>query len=96
MLRKPYFWIAFVALSALGAFFAYREFPSAFPLVSLDLKMDRAAAVAAAVDLAKAEGWAPSSHRTATQFHLDKKVQAFVDYLKDWMTERNFNAPQEG
>ena len=79
MLRKPHFWIAFVALSVLGTFFAYRGFPSAFPLVSLDLKMDRAAAVAAAVDLAKAEGWAPSSHRTATQFHLDKKVQAFVE-----------------
>lgn len=24
------------------------------------------------------------------------KVQLFVDYLKDWMTARNFNVPQEG
>ena len=43
--HKPVFWIAFTVLSALCGALAWRYFPDALPLINLDVKMSRAAAL---------------------------------------------------
>ena len=48
MSRKPTFWIALALVSLAGAVFAYRYFPQAFPVLQLDISMDRPAALLAA------------------------------------------------
>ena len=42
MSRKPGFWIVFGLLAAVSLVFAIRNFSNAFPIVSIDLRMDRA------------------------------------------------------
>ncbi|MBN2369985.1 MAG: CPBP family intramembrane metalloprotease [Vicinamibacteria bacterium] len=79
MFRKPAFWILFVLFCALATWLSVRGFPLAFPLVTLDLKMDRQGAFDAAKDLAAKNGWGPGEHRQAAQFRLDEQVQAFVE-----------------
>ncbi len=44
MFRKPWFWIAFTLIAAGCLAFAITNFSRAFPLVSLDLRMDRSTA----------------------------------------------------
>jgi len=77
--RKPAFWIAFAAISALSAVFAWRLFPQALPLIKLDVKMtrddalDRASALAGKLDLA------PVGSRRAALFSHDGATQNFVE-----------------
>lgn len=80
MTHKPVFWIGFSVISILCAVFAFRFFPRAFPIVSLNITMDRAAAVTRAADLARQHGWGPQQGvRAAASFELDDKVQTFVE-----------------
>lgn len=44
--RRSWFWIGFAALSLLGACGAWRMFPAAFSLLALDIRLDRAGAIA--------------------------------------------------
>lgn len=77
--RRPAFWIAFAAVSALSAAFAWRFFPQALPLIKLDVKMtrddaiDRASALSGKLDLAPAD-----AHRSALFTH-DGTTQNFVE-----------------
>ena len=50
-----------------------------FPLVSLDIRMDRATALERANGLAAKHGWGPKDHRLAASFDLDDEVQSFVE-----------------
>jgi hypothetical protein len=60
--------------------FAWRAFPAAFSLVSLDLRMDRGAALAAADSLARAFGWAPQEGaRQVAVFDADTEAQIFIE-----------------
>ena len=52
MFRKPWFWAVFTLVSALCTVWAALHFAEAFPLVTLDVTMDRSAALEAAEDLA--------------------------------------------
>jgi hypothetical protein len=80
MFRKPWFWAVFTLVSALCTAWAVMNFARAFPLVTLDVTMDRAAAMAAADDLATGREWGPSEPaRQAVQFNLDNQVQSFVE-----------------
>ena len=79
MFRKPWFWVVFVLVSATCTIWAARHFAEAFPLVTLDVTMDRSAAVAAADRLAEERGWGPDEARQAVQFSLDSAVQSFVE-----------------
>ena len=80
MFRKPWFWVAFTLISVLCTAWAVLNFARAFPLVTLNVTMDRAAAMAAADDLATTRGWGPSDPaRQAVQFSLDNQVQSFVE-----------------
>lgn len=79
MFRKPAFWVAFVVLSALCTVWAARHFAEAFPLVTLDITMDREEALEAAEELANSHGWAPDEARQAAAFQHDDAVQSFVE-----------------
>ena len=79
MIKKPAFWIAFVLLSIAAAGLAYRYFPLAFPIVSLDIAMDRDAALDAARRIAADEGIGPRDAREAASFALDERAQTFVE-----------------
>ncbi|PWB70861.1 MAG: hypothetical protein C3F15_13370 [Holophagae bacterium] len=79
MFRKAWFWVAFVLFAAACAVFGIVNFPKAFPIVTLDLVMDRGEAVEAAAGLADRFGWGPTERRHAASFELDRSVQSFVE-----------------
>jgi hypothetical protein len=79
MFRKSWFWVVFVLVSALCTAWAVRHFAEAFPIVTLDVSMDRAAALAAADKLAVDRGWGPENARRAVRFSHDGEVQSFVE-----------------
>ena len=79
MLRTRAFWIALAVVSVASAAFAVRLFPSAFPLVQLEIAMDRAAALAAARDLMASQGLGPPDYEQAASFAGDEEAQTFVE-----------------
>lgn len=79
MTRRPSFWFAFAVVAVLSVSFAVRNFPRAFPLVSLDIRMDRDGALSAARALATARRLGPADAREAASFGLDAEAQTFVE-----------------
>src|SRR5262245_3347851 len=79
MTRKPALWIGLALFSVSSAVFAWRYFPGAFPIVSLDIRMDRSAALDAARALAAERHIGPPDAREAASFSLDETVQTFVE-----------------
>ena len=75
MSKKPAFWIVFVLVSLAGAVFAYRYFPQAFPILQLDISMDRRAALQAARELAEQHDLGPPNFRQAASFSADSRTQ---------------------
>ncbi len=79
MLRKPAFWIVFVVLSIAAAIFTFRNFSTVFPLVAIDLKMDRESALREGRRLAGKYAWAPPGFDQAAEFGGDQEVQNFIE-----------------
>jgi hypothetical protein len=79
MFRKPTFWVVFVLVSAASAWLGIANFSRAFPIVSLDITMDRASALASARDLEAKHRFGPSGYRQAASFRGDQEVQNFVE-----------------
>src|ERR1044071_5179043 len=79
MFRRPAFWIIFGAVSLGVAMFALKNFSRAFPLVSIDLRMDRQGALMAARALAQKYAWPPSEFDQAASFTADQDAQNFIE-----------------
>src|SRR5262245_51782990 len=79
MLRHSIFWIVFIALSVAAAIFTFKNFSTAFPLVSIDLKMDRPDALRMARSLAEKNSWPPKGFDQAAEFAADQEVQNFIE-----------------
>lgn len=79
MFRKPVFWGVFILISVLCVAWAVMNFGTAFPIVNLDVQMDRQGALAGAEELADVRGWGPEDARQATAFRLDSEVHSFVE-----------------
>ncbi len=79
MLRKPVFWIVFPIISIGCIFFTLRYFSQAFPLVTLDLQMDRQVALKSARALSGELRLGPEGFSQAASFRLDRGVQHFVE-----------------
>ena len=79
MFRKPIFWIVFVAVSLGSVYFGVRYFSKAFPIVTLDLRMNRDQALARAAELASKFQFPPSGYRQAASFSGDQQVQNFIE-----------------
>jgi hypothetical protein len=80
MTRRTAFWVIFFVLSLSSAFYAWTHFSRAFPIVTLDLRMDRMAALASARTLAGRHGWEPRGRfHQAASFGVDDTVRTFVE-----------------
>ncbi len=79
MARKAYFWVGLVILSVAGLLFTLHFFPRAFPIVSIDLRMDRRAAMEQASELATRDNLGPSQFSQAASFGVDNAVQTYVE-----------------
>lgn len=79
MFRKPIFWILLSLAAAAGVLFAVKYFSAAFPIVSVDVRMNRQAALRSARDLAKRYPWEPQGYQQAAAFDLDREVQNYVE-----------------
>lgn len=77
--RTPVFWILFTALSILGLYFSYLFFPRAFPIVDLNITMDRHAALKKAQELDERFKWGPFDYSQAASFDVDAQVQYFIE-----------------
>jgi hypothetical protein len=77
--RRPLTWIVLALACVSAAFVAYRYFPRAFPLVALDIRMDRERALRSARELAAARDIGPASARQAASFGSAQDVQTFVE-----------------
>ncbi|MEJ2679264.1 MAG: CPBP family intramembrane metalloprotease, partial [Gemmatimonadota bacterium] len=80
MWRKPVVWLVLFVLAVAGVLAASAHFDEAFPVVSLNLKMDRQQALAAARERATSLDWPTSEFREAASFGLrDSEVQTYVE-----------------
>ena len=79
MVRSRWFWFFFALGATACAIFAHALFPAAFPLVTLDIEMDRALAFEKSRKLSEKFNWGPSDYRQAASFGLDQRVQNFVE-----------------
>ncbi len=79
MSRKQILWGAFVLLFVLSTIFALQYFSKAFPLVSLEIEMNRQSALQSAKELAVENNWGPADFRQAASFAVESQVQNFVE-----------------
>lgn len=79
MLKRPVLWIALGLLSLVLSAAAYRGFPLAFSLVSIDISMDRAHALQAARAIAARQRFGTAAYQEAASFELDDETQTFVE-----------------
>ncbi len=78
--RRVWFWVLLAAASLACAALSYRLFPRVFPVVSLDLRMDRSHAIGAARSLAAGAHWGPAGPvRDVATFGDDSAAQAFIE-----------------
>jgi len=79
IMQRPVLWTGLFMLSIGAAFFCLRYFPDAFPILNLDLRMDRPASLAAARQLAERQPFAPTNYQQAASFDRDWSVQTYVE-----------------
>ncbi len=79
MWQKPWTWVVMLLLFIAAVVFTVHYFSKAYPIVSLDISMDRNEALAQALKLADKYHWGPSGRRQAASFELDLKAQHFVE-----------------
>jgi len=79
MTKRPALWILLAALSLAAASFSWRYFSTAFPLLSIDISLDRQGALARAKALASERSLGRADYRAAASFGVDQAVQTFVE-----------------
>lgn len=80
LLQRPLSWIVLGAVCALGVTYARLNFSKAIPLLRLEISMNREAAAAAAVNLARQHGWSPADpRRVATTFTRNEDLTNFIE-----------------
>ena len=95
MVKKPIFWIVLALISIGSLIFTFKFFSKAFPIVTLELQMDRQQALTVAGVLAQEHNWGPEDYRQAASFVLEREVQNFVE-LEAGGNEAFGNMLQEG
>jgi hypothetical protein len=79
MTRRVSFWVGLVIVAVAALIFTFHFFPRAFPIVSIDLRMDRRAAMERAAEIARQDELGPSSFSQAASFGVDSPVQTYVE-----------------
>ena len=77
--KSYYFWALFIALSLVSGFYIKKFFPQAFPLINVDIKMNREEALASARELTQKYGFLPTAYNQVATFDTDSNVQIFVE-----------------
>ena len=77
MLRKWSTWIVLALLSAGAIVYSVAYFGDAFPIVTVDLQMNRAAALDSAQTRAQRLDLGPDGFSQAASFDTDRQVQTF-------------------
>jgi hypothetical protein len=72
-------WLGATLFSLLCYAFAFHFFPKAFPIIHLDITMDREQALEKADSIAQAHHYGPEDHQNAVAFHTDSTVQTFIE-----------------
>ncbi len=79
LFRSPFFWVGATIISACFIFFGFYYFPQAFPIVHIDLTMNRSAALEKAAVVAKKNQLGPTDYQQAAAFSTDEPVKTFVE-----------------
>ncbi|MDM8516162.1 CPBP family intramembrane metalloprotease [Desulfobacterales bacterium HSG16] len=77
--KKFMFWTIFVILSVVSVPVAIHFFPRAFPVLSLELSINRQQAMEQAKKMADASGRGPENFRQAASFSSDYRVKHYVE-----------------
>lgn len=77
--HKPLFWILFCLGALASGYLVINYFSSAFPIVNLEIKMNRGQALHSAAKLAQQFNVGPSDYAQAASFESDQAVQTFVE-----------------
>jgi membrane protease YdiL (CAAX protease family) len=77
--RTYYFWFTLTALSIAAIFVAYHFFPRAFPIIHVDITIDRSTALQKARELADKFQWGPAGYQQAVSFDEDVEVKHFIE-----------------
>jgi hypothetical protein len=79
MLRQWSTWAVLTLLSASAIAYSFAYFGEAFPIVSVDLRMSRAAALDSARAQAERLGLGPEGFSQAAAFDADRRVQSYAE-----------------
>lgn len=79
LFRNPLVWIILVSISISGLLFTYIYFPKAFPIIQVDITMDRASALEKARTLAQHNAWGPEQYQQAASFDNDDQAQNYIE-----------------
>ncbi len=77
--KSSFFWILLVVLSLTGAFTSYYFFGNAFPIINLNLTMNRQEAIEKAALIAKQFNLGPEAPHIGASFSTDHLVKTFVE-----------------
>lgn len=77
--RPSWPWLLLILLATASGWYAWRAFPAAFPLLDLEVRMDRRAALAAADSIATTLEIGPDTRRQVAVFQGDPEAQTFVE-----------------
>ena len=79
MFRKPLFWIICSVLALSCVIFTWNFFPKAFPIVTVEITMDRQMAMDRAEEIAQSFNLGPEDYRIAASYNLSSRVQNYVE-----------------
>ena len=79
MFRKPLLWLLLVAVCLGAAVYSWQVFPQAFPIVNVELTMNRSTALDSARARAERLGLGPDAFSQAAAFRTDSDVKTFVE-----------------
>lgn len=77
--RKPIFWFIFTLTAALCTLFTIKYFSSAYSIINIKIKMDRAEALKQAAKISTQYNLGPNNYKTALLFQLDSQVRNFAE-----------------
>ena len=77
--QRYWFWIFLVSLFCGSILFVKSFYPKAFPLVELNIAMDRTRALSQAKELALKNHWGPDHFLQSAEFSLDRETQTYAE-----------------
>jgi hypothetical protein len=77
--RRPLFWVALLGIFIGGSVFSFKYFSTVFPIVNLDITIDRQAALQKAKELALQYHWGPKGFEQTASFSVEEMTKNFIE-----------------